>query len=474
MASEETKLVLTNKVPDSQESVSSKNGLSVPSFDGLRNEILTTGGGVLLTLLLGYSIGFASPASLSLVNEGKMTESQTNWFASLLFLGALLGCILAFLSVDYLGLKLQLMCSAVISAIGWWLIVSNFHISLLLIGRALCGISFGIAAPLNSTYLIETLSEKTRATAMSICGLTVSVGTLLCFFFSIILPWRWLSLTALCFCAAYIIAMYFLPESPRWLMAHGRVDEAKQSLSWLRMGNTAIFETELSAIEKSCSYNAMKSFKINEIIHERKHHKPFLLCGVIILGLIFSCHSAIIAYLQQILIDIGVENWQVASLGLSFVQVVTSFVIVIIANRAERRMFLTVGGTLISVALFLFGLLDFLERVFLLNIANWLTIIILMVYFIGYNASWHVFAYVAMNEICPQSIRGQVVSFAFAINNVGFFVSTFTLRPLETLICPWGTFLIYVIFHTLSTVAVALYLPDTKMMTLEEIELNFN
>ena len=438
-----------------------------------RNELLTSSGVILSGIISGYSIGFTTSAIADLEKENRLTTSEANWFAALLHVGAILGCLLAAVISDYLGRKLSMMISANLAAVGWWLTLADWHVSFLFIGRVMCGMQFGLLSTVAASYLVETMSEHLRGIFMSATGLSVSMGMLFCYFFRLLLNWQWQIVAALCFTVIYAFVMAFLPESPRWLMKYGRVEEANESLNWLRMGDHATVHLELVAMEKSGSFNQGNKVKIKEILLEQKYRNPLLLTTLLAFDFFLSCHAAFLAFTWQILQDNGINEDSVTTFGLGFLQIIVGIVITIIANVAERRTFLTIGGATVSVSLLLLSIYDILQGASLINNnMRWLSVAFLVMYFIGFNVGLNAFAYTAINEILPTEIRGHVVGIASAVSYIGNAISSATFRPLESVVGQWGAFLIYAVLNTLVTIVVALRLPDTKTKSLEEIELN--
>ena len=482
MSNEKADLVNTQATLEDYDALSSSNSAINSSHSGVVhtsnrhvNELFTIGGCVLATLIIGYNFGFTSSSIADLENEKRLTKIESNWFASLLYFGAIVGSLAVFLCLENFGRKPILNFISPVSAIGWWLIVADFHVSLLFIGRTLCGISFGALAAVLVTYLTETVNENWRGIVLPGFGVVVSVGQLLCFVLRLFISWQWLVVTALFIVFFSAIAATQLPESPRWLMKHGRQDEARENLKWLRMGDKEKVEAEMSAMEQSSSFNVKDSANFRDIIREQQYRKPALLSIVLALGLAFSCHAAVSSFVWQILKDNGIFNESMATFGLGLLQVVAGVIITLIANMAERRTYLTTGGIAVSVSLLLLSLCNLLQNVISsVHFISRLSVVALVVYYVAYVIGWNAFAIPVASEILPTSIRGKCVSLACSINLICNFVISLTFQPLESLIQPWGTFLLYGTINLIWTIIVAVYLPvDIKTKTLEEIELKF-
>lgn len=110
-----------------------------------RNEILASMGPWCCFVAIGFYVSFAAPAIVQLQDEGRLTRDQIAWFASLYYLGGIMGSILSGMMGDFLGRKLTMMLAGTVASIGWLMILTDVHVSFLLIGRFLCGIDAGNA-----------------------------------------------------------------------------------------------------------------------------------------------------------------------------------------------------------------------------------------------------------------------------------------------------------------------------------------
>ena len=110
---------------------------------GCRNEFIASLGPWLSFTAVGFYFAFTSPAMAQLQEDGSLTASQANWFASIYYFGGLLGGCIAGIVSDTFGRKMALLLGGTVAAIGWLLTLLNFHYSFLLIGRLFCGFDAG-------------------------------------------------------------------------------------------------------------------------------------------------------------------------------------------------------------------------------------------------------------------------------------------------------------------------------------------
>ena len=108
-----------------------------------QNEFIASLGPWLSFTAVGFYFAFTSPAIAQLQEDGSLTASQANWFASIYYFGGLLGGCIAGIISDTFGRKMALLLGGTVAAIGWLLILLNVNYLFLLIGRLFCGFDAG-------------------------------------------------------------------------------------------------------------------------------------------------------------------------------------------------------------------------------------------------------------------------------------------------------------------------------------------
>ena len=433
------------------------------SSNRYRNEVIASVGPWLATLLSGYSVGITSSTIADLSEERLLDANQVNWFASLLFLGAVFGSVLSSVLSDKLGRKSSLMLSSAIAAVGWLCIfLADIHIFLSFIGRFLCGLQFGLRAAIAVTYQVETAGEVVRGMVLTIGGALFTGGIMLGFAERIFLSWRWLIATGLLMAVLSIISLISVPESPRWFAKHGRYDEARFSLLWLRMGNSEKIDEELNEIIQKLDQSQLSP----ELFLSKPILKPLIMAVVLMLSLPFSGHSAISSFLWQIERDMGIDNEAISACILGILQLILFIIITPSFNKFGRRTFLLVGGSVITISLICLSVSDYFQ-------VAWLSYVSLVLYFIGFGIGWTSVPFLVMAEILPTSVRGFGSGIAVAFMLAGMFIFSQTFIPLTAAVTTYGTFSIFAILNTLITIFIAVFIPETRGKTLEEIQSHF-
>ena len=439
------------------------NKIGQISSNRYRNEVLASVGPWCSALLSGYTIGVTSSTMADLSKERLLDVNQANWFASLLFLGAIFGSVLSSLLSDKLGRKLSLMVSPALAAVGWLcILLADIHVLLPFIGRFLCGLQFGLQIAIVGTYQVEMAGEVVRGMVLNISGALFYGGIMLSFACRIFLSWRWMIVTGLLLTAVNILSLIPVPESPRWLAKHGRYIEARISLLWLKMGNRERIDEELNEIilKLDQSQFSLKSFL------SKTNLKPLIIAVVLMLGVPFTGYSVITLFLWQIERNMGIENEAIGAYFLGFLQLTMFLIITPLFNKFGRRTFLLVGGSIITISLICLSVSDYFQ-------VAWLSYVSLVLYFTGYSIGWTGASFLVMAEILPTSVRGFGSGVAVAFMLAGMFIFSQTYSSFAAAVTTYGTFLIFAMLNTLIIIFIAVFIPETRGKSLEKIQNHF-
>ena len=197
----------------------------------------------------------AIPSMMSSNSSMSLSYSEASWMSSLLALGAMLGSLSAVFLMDAVGRKASLLAFSVMSLfIGWTMMMAASQAWQLYVGRFLLGLGAGLEITISPVYIHETTMRDMK----DICGsfpqvkyfqmavfflsqLTVSLsqvmtalGIVTCYMMGRYMAWNWLSLGALIFLVPFVFGLYYIPESPPWLVYNEEEDLAFKSMTMTR------------------------------------------------------------------------------------------------------------------------------------------------------------------------------------------------------------------------------------------------
>ncbi len=275
----------------------------------------------------------------------------------------------------------------------------------------------------------------------------------------------------------YGVLAFTLPESPRFLIAHGRSDEAREIFSRL--------------VPKADLGQTVRDLKT--AIEEDRENVGVTLRGPVLglqrivwVGVILSVFqqfagiNVIFYYSTSLWASVGFEESASFTISVitSVVNVVVTLVAIFLVDRVGRKPILLTGSVLMTMSLatmavaFLFaqGAGDDVSLP-----APWgpIALVAANVFVVGFGASWGPLVWVLLGEIFPSRIRGKALGVAAGAQWVANFVITVSFPAMSGWSLP-VTYGMYALFAALSFVYVAWRVPETKGMELEQTETLFH
>ncbi|MBS3776208.1 MAG: sugar porter family MFS transporter [Bacteroidales bacterium] len=455
-------------------------------------------------LLFGFDTGVISGALLlikddpNLVINGmtQLPERTQEWIVSITVLGAAIGALSSGRITDKLGRKKVLIITAFIFAVGSVGLAAANSVAALIIWRGIIGIAIGVASYTVPLYISEISPTHVRGALVSINQLAITVGIFVSYLVDLGFAgyeegWRWMFLVGLVPSLVLFIGMFFLPETPRWLMNHKSEDDARKVLD--RVGepkrNEVLDQIKIN-IEKEREQPGI--FKVLGA----KWVRPALIIGVgIMLVQQLTGINTIIYYSPTIfeMAGFGAEtgdpvfNAILPSLPIGFVNVLFTVVAIYLIDRWGRKPLLYLGLIGMIVALLAMGIsFTFYQSVGGAAL-KWVSFVSMIVYIPFFAVSLGPIAWVLISEIYPTKIRGLGMSIATMVNWVANFLIANTFLSLGRavtgemphpagdgmLVNPGGAFFIYAVVGIIGLIFIYSYIPETKGHSLEKIEKHF-
>ena len=452
--------------------------------------------------LFGYDTAIISGCNSFLQAHFQLSPAMLGWVVSSALLGTIAGCVISGTITDRFGRKKALIVAAsalTISAIGsmltpqfltepdqalWLTANADFAFNSLIIFRVIGGIGVGITSVVAPVYISELTLPKNRGRFVSIYQLSITLGILLAFLMDwIVLSqageaaglitdkasgilnwlfveelWRGMFGTEIPIAILFLILLIYTPESPRWLVSKGRMDEAMKIM------------IRISGVEQA----KLQMLEINEMMQVktggfRELLQPYLriplLIGVMLPMFAHLSGIAAIMYFAPNILNEAMNSVESSFLGavlVGLVNTIFTFVAIFYIERFGRRKLLLIGVIGAFVSLSGVGIL--------FAIGSKLIIIPLLFYVASFAFSFGPIVWVIISEIFPTRIRGLAVSIgSFSLMVTGFFI-TLSNPVLIKLILPSGTFFLYALLTIPAIWFIWKFVPETKGKTLEEIE----
>jgi|TARA_B110000908_G_C10224613_1_gene437241 sugar porter (SP) family MFS transporter len=316
--------------------------------------------------LFGFDAGIISGVMSYAGPAFNLTEIQSGWVVSAPSFAAMFAMLFSGRLSDHFGRKKLLLFVALLYAVSAVLSAVTISYEMLYIARIIGGIAFGAALVLAPIYIAEISTSENRGKLVSIQQLNIVFGFFAAFlsnyFFnkyntleSTFLTdenvWRWMLGVEFIPAFAYLILLFFVPNSPRWLYLKGRFSEAKQVL--VKIHGIERGTQEIKAIEESLHTDKNKTaLKIKEIL---KPSLRFILVIGLVVGVLQQVTgiNAVYFYATSIFKQTGIGTDAAFSSGvlLSTISVIFTFVAIYLIDRMGRRPLLLIGTAGIAVSL---------------------------------------------------------------------------------------------------------------------------
>ena len=433
-------------------------------------------------ILFGYDTAVISGTTDIVRNQFSLSASGEGWYVGCALIGSIIGVLCAGSLSDYIGRKITMLISAAffsISAIGC-AVCGSFDA--LVAFRIIGGVGIGIVSIVSPIYISEVSPAKIRGTLVSLYQLAVTAGFLLAYLANWAIDagidpsaaadaglwsrmfnaeaWRGMLGSETLPALLFLFIIFFIPESPKWLIIKGKPNEATSVLSRI-LGS----EDEINAeVEATRSSSGEDKGSWSDLL------KPGILvavlagCAIAILGQ-FMGVNAVLYYGPKIFSEAGFDNPMFSTVLVGLVNFATTVLAVFIIDRVGRKQLIYWGVSGMIICLIAIGTYFATGGA----LGNGFMLAFFLAYVFCCAISISAIVFVLLSEMYPNSIRGRAMSLA------GFmlWVGTYLVGQLTPVLLEWsqaGTFFIFAVMCVPYMLIMWKVIPETTGKTLEEIE----
>jgi sugar porter (SP) family MFS transporter len=419
--------------------------------------------------LFGFDFAVITGGLPFLREQFGLNEYWEGFTTGSLALGCIVGCIIAGSLSDKYGRKPGLMTAAAIFFLSSLAMAFSPDLSFFIASRFVAGIGVGMASMLSPMYIAEISPAEVRGRMVAINQLTIVLGQVITHLENFLLrdsgpdAWRWMFGLGMVPSFLFLVGVFFLPESPRWLLRAGREDETRKVLG--RIGSQGFVDETVGAIRKTLHGEV----KTNYLHLFQKAIYPIVLIGI---GLAvfqqFCGINVVFNYTTNIFSSIGAsKNEQLLqAVWISLANLVFTLVAMSLVDKWGRRPLMLIGAGGLAVLYVVIGALLYTGT------AQGLATFIILA--IGvYAMSLAPLTWVLISEIFPNSVRGVATSIAVLSLWLAYFVLVFTFPIIEKKFGDAMAFWGYSVICVLGFIFIYLKVKETKGKSLEDIENDF-
>jgi sugar porter (SP) family MFS transporter len=422
-------------------------------------------------ILYGYDVGVISGALLFVRNSIQLTDAQLSLIGGGMFWGGLAGTFIAGPLADRFGRRFIVIVSslAVISGVSLILIAHTFVE--LFIARLLLGTGIGIVSVGVPLYVAEIVPSHARGKYVTFFQLLLTFGIVLAYFVDLFFTpsGNWRAMFAVLLVPALILFLgaFFLPETPRWLLANHQEKKARDILLKMNNEDEASLEANIQSIQAGLDESHVSW-------REFFSYRFLLPATVAILVAIFNQLTGINSFLQYaplILKNAGISSnvvSMIGSTGIGALNFIFTIVAIVFIDTLGRRPLLLVGVGGVMVTEIYLGVVNY----FLSSspASGILSLIGLLSFIIFFAIGPGVVVWLAISELFPTRIRGKGISICLFFSSLSSAMLTTFFLPLVKFLGIGQTYWLFAFFTGCYFLLTYFFLPETKAKTLEEIQ----
>jgi MFS transporter, SP family, arabinose:H+ symporter len=432
--------------------------------------------------LFGFDAAVVSGALPLLKDQFGFSASQEGWFVITALIGCIVGVAISGELTDRIGRKKPLLLAAVLfllSAVGYAVMPS---LTLITLSRFIGGMGIGLASSVVPLYISELAPARSRGRLITFYQLALTIGILVAYLTNYALVnyaqdhagstggdwfstatttevWRTMFGIGVIPSIIFLLGLFIVPESPRWLFQKNRVTEAKDVMTAIGMEDSAIKEALTIANDK-------EKVSYKELFSPR--WRKAMLLGILLPVFSQFCGiNAIIYYGASILKKSGdsINSALLSQVIFGAANMIFTLFAIWKVDSAGRRPLYLIGTAGATICLLATGIS------FATGNATGTLLLICVLAFLGFFAfSIGPLKFVVAGEIFPAKIRGRAMAISIMAMWVADTIVNYLTPIMLVNIGAAGTFWTFAAFCAIAFITVYKLLPETKGKSLEQIE----
>lgn len=421
-------------------------------------------------LLYGYDMGVIAAAMVFLRTSFHLSTQAESWVVSIVLVGAMVGALTGGTFADAFGRRPTLMAGGILFIAGSALAMLAPNVATVIIARALLGIAVGFNSVTAPVYVSELAPPQSRGMLVGLYQLALTFGIALAdlagYWLAPSASWRLMFGLGAIPALLYVVLVFGVPESPRWLLAHGRDFEAMTILeSYAGTSGAVVILADLRAGLKTVVERSWRA-----LFTPAARRGLLVAVGFTVLQQVTGINT-VIYYGPRIFSLAGVASSQsaiFATFVIAVMNLLATVIALVLVDRIGRKPLLYWGVGGMTASLFALSL-AFHAKDALGASLGVIAVGCLSVYIGCFACSMGPIAWILVAEVFPLRLRSRGAAAATLGSGLSNFLVSLTFLSLIEAAGNSLTFALYGIFCVLTLVFVHYIVPETKGRELESI-----
>ena len=418
-------------------------------------------------LLFGFDTAIISGMTNALTLKFQLTAATLGFTVAIALWGTIVGAACGGYAGDQFGRRYSLRLLAllfIVSALGC---AVSWDWTSFVVFRFVAGIAIGASSVVGPMYIAEIAPARWRGRMVGSFQLNIVFGILVAYFSNYVIgtfnlgpnEWRWKIGVSAVPAVLFLLMLFRIPRSPRWLVEKGKLTEAREVLNQIA-GEAAFLE--FGEIQASLESDRAAG---NQPLFSRRYRIPVMLAVTLALLNQFSGINPILYYLNDIFAKAGFNkvSGDLQSVAIGATNLLFTIVAMSIIDKIGRKKLLIVGAVGTFVCLSVISMLFFTGK-------HQNLLLFPLVGFVAFFAvSQGSVIWVYISEIFPNSVRGKGQS----LGSFTHWLACATLAnffPVVAQHSAAGPFIFFATMMVLQLLVVSRFFPETKGFTLEQLQ----
>jgi len=421
-------------------------------------------------ILYGFDMGVIAAALIFVRETFSLSMQMEEVVVSVVLVGAMSGALAGGEIADRIGRRATLLCGGGVFLAGSLLAPAAQDVATLIVARALLGVAIGFTSVTAPVYVSELAPPRSRGALIGLYQFALTLGIALADLTGYWLAgqhaWRLMFAMGALPAAVFVLLLLTLPESPRWLVAQNRMEEARSVLRTYtdEPGTRPLLD------EISCALETKIERRWSALWSPAVRNSLFIAVGFTVLQQVTGINT-IVYYGPRIFLLAGItsnESAIFATLLVAVTNVLATVIALLLVDRVGRKPLLYAGLGGMTISLFMLAYSFHNPSAFAAS-PGLVATICLLVYITCFAFSMGPIAWILVSEVFPLRVRGMGVAAASLGSGASNFIVSITFLSLIKTAGNSATFLIYGAFCILTLLFVRFVVPETKGRELESI-----